>query len=312
VVHRPRHPQEAVRHAQAAGEWALAARLLADHWPGLQLNGQTATVHALLGRFPARSARPTPSWRYWPRRMSWRRDQSRKQSGCSGSRNRARRRSRQPAAPSLTYCSAWSGCYSPGTARTFPRSPRRRSGYGSWADTPDSAPLGLSEDLRALALVNLGITEYWGGRVAEAEPHLEQGTALARRIGRPYLEFIGLAHLTSVASVRTSLHAVTEERSRQTIELARQHGWTDEPAAGIAYIGLAAGPIWRREHEAAAGWVRRAERTLRTEAEPRTAMADPLRSAPSWNWRAAVTRMCWRLSRPPSGCPGCCARRTGR
>src|SRR5271169_6268630 len=30
-------PVEAVRHAQAAGDWGLAARMLADHWPGLQL-----------------------------------------------------------------------------------------------------------------------------------------------------------------------------------------------------------------------------------------------------------------------------------
>ena len=29
------YPVEAVRHAQAAQDWALAARLLADHWPGL-------------------------------------------------------------------------------------------------------------------------------------------------------------------------------------------------------------------------------------------------------------------------------------
>jgi LuxR family transcriptional regulator, maltose regulon positive regulatory protein len=141
------------------------------------------------------------------------------------------------------------------------------------ADAPGTAPLGLSEELRALALINLGITEYWGGRFAEAEPHLEQGTTLARRIARPYLEFIGLAHRTSIASVRSSPYAVAEERARQTIELARQHGWTDEPAVGIAYISLAAGLIWRRQYEAAADWVQRAERTLRAEAEPATAMA---------------------------------------
>ena len=141
------------------------------------------------------------------------------------------------------------------------------------ADAPDTAPLGLSEELRALALVNLGITEYWGGRLAEAEPHLEQGITLARRICRPYLEFLGLAHLTSITSVRSSPYALAEERARQTIELARRHGWTDEPAVGIAYISLAAGLIWRRRLEEAADWVRRAERTLRAEAEPTTAIA---------------------------------------
>jgi LuxR family transcriptional regulator, maltose regulon positive regulatory protein len=38
---------EAIRHAQAARDWGLATRLLADHWPGLYLDGQAATVHAL-------------------------------------------------------------------------------------------------------------------------------------------------------------------------------------------------------------------------------------------------------------------------
>ena len=44
---------EAVRHAQAAQDWGLAARLLADHWLGLDLDGQARTVHALLAGFPA-------------------------------------------------------------------------------------------------------------------------------------------------------------------------------------------------------------------------------------------------------------------
>jgi len=46
-------PVEAIRHAQAAGDWGLAAGLLADNWPGLQLGGQAATVHVILAGFPA-------------------------------------------------------------------------------------------------------------------------------------------------------------------------------------------------------------------------------------------------------------------
>jgi LuxR family maltose regulon positive regulatory protein len=46
-------PAEAVRHAQAAEAWGLAARLLSDHWVDLDLNGQSATAHQLLIRFPA-------------------------------------------------------------------------------------------------------------------------------------------------------------------------------------------------------------------------------------------------------------------
>src|SRR5262245_25240026 len=47
------YPVEAVRHAQAAQDWGLAARVLAGHWPGLHLDGQAAVIHELLGGFPA-------------------------------------------------------------------------------------------------------------------------------------------------------------------------------------------------------------------------------------------------------------------
>src|SRR5262245_3074134 len=49
------YPVEAVRHAQAAQDWGLAARVLAGHWPGLYLDGQAAVIHELLAGFPARA-----------------------------------------------------------------------------------------------------------------------------------------------------------------------------------------------------------------------------------------------------------------
>src|SRR5215472_5268005 len=50
------HPVEAIRHAQAAQDWDRAARLLCDQWLGLYLDGQAATAHELLARFPADAA----------------------------------------------------------------------------------------------------------------------------------------------------------------------------------------------------------------------------------------------------------------
>ena len=51
------YPVEAIRHAQAAQDWDLAGRLLADHWPGLYLDGQAAVIHELLAGFPAETLR---------------------------------------------------------------------------------------------------------------------------------------------------------------------------------------------------------------------------------------------------------------
>jgi LuxR family maltose regulon positive regulatory protein len=67
------------------------------------------------------------------------------------------------------------------------------------AEVPEAVQSGIGEDLRALALISLGITEYWTARLDDAERHLEQGVALARRIGRPFLEFGGLAYLAGTA-----------------------------------------------------------------------------------------------------------------
>jgi LuxR family maltose regulon positive regulatory protein len=267
------YPVEAIRHAQAARDWASATRLLADNWPGLQLDGQAATVHTLLGRFPAEAR-------------------------TADAELAVLAAADELAAGSLAQAERFLGLAARGTASVppdrrgqldvllgmvrlllarqrmnLPAAAEEAQRLRVVADAPDTAPLGLSEELRALALINLGITEYWGGRLAEAEPHLEGGITLARRIARPYLEFLGLAHRTSIATVRSSPYALAEERARQTIGLARRHGWTDEPAVGIAYITLAAGLIWRRQLEEAADWVRRAERTLRAEAEPTTAIA---------------------------------------
>ena len=135
------------------------------------------------------------------------------------------------------------------------------------AEDADVARLGLGEDLRALALVSLGITEYWTAMFGEAERHLESGIALARRIGRPFLAFTGLAMQAAVALAQSS-HAVAAKRSTLVIELARRHGWTDEQPAAIACTVLGATLSWEGRLEEAAPWVLRAEGTLRAEMEP--------------------------------------------
>jgi LuxR family transcriptional regulator, maltose regulon positive regulatory protein len=53
---------DAVRHAQAAEDWTGAAELLVDHSLTLALNGQHATLAALIARFPF-DGRPRPELR---------------------------------------------------------------------------------------------------------------------------------------------------------------------------------------------------------------------------------------------------------
>ena len=104
------------------------------------------------------------------------------------------------------------------------------------AGAADPAELGLGGDLRMLALIDLGIAEMWTARFEEADRHLEDGIALARQLGRPYLEVTALANWAQLASWRS--FPLGAQRSVQAIELAGRHGWTEEPVAGLAYLAL--------------------------------------------------------------------------
>ncbi len=136
----------------------------------------------------------------------------------------------------------------------------------------DAAQLGLGEDLRAAALISLGIAEMWALRFEDAEWHLEQGVALARRIGRPYLELHGLAH-GAHGMLLFRPDASQAEWSWQAIELAERHGWGEEPLAGMAYAQLGIVMLYQGRLEEAEPWLERAERTLRTEVEPAAGMS---------------------------------------
>jgi LuxR family maltose regulon positive regulatory protein len=134
------------------------------------------------------------------------------------------------------------------------------------AEVADAAQPGLGADLSALALISLGSTELWATASADAERCLERGIALARHGGRPYLEFTGLAYMATHEFYHSFARAA--ERGRQAVELAEQHGWTDDPAVGIACSVVAVVLTWQGQPDEAEPWIERAERTLTAETQP--------------------------------------------
>jgi LuxR family maltose regulon positive regulatory protein len=138
------------------------------------------------------------------------------------------------------------------------------------AERAYAARLGPGDDLRALALINLGIAEVWSLRLDDADRHLEQGVALAHRINRPFLEITGLAHRAITASYRSFAQAV--EPSRQAIELARQHGWSEEPITAVARVAFAIVMLWQGRFQEAAPWLEHAEAGRRADLEPATGL----------------------------------------
>jgi LuxR family maltose regulon positive regulatory protein len=261
---------EAVRHAQAARDWGLAAKLLAGHWPGLYLDGQAATVHALLAGFPAGASAADAELAAVAAADELARGSLEAAERYLGLAERGaasvpegRRGQAQVLLGVVRLLLARQRGDLPAVAEQAQR-------LQAAAGAPEAAQPGLGEELRGLALISLGIAEVWASRFGQAEPHLEQGVALARRIGRPYLEFTGLAYQVITEFSRSLPRAA--ERIRQVIELAERQGWTDDPFAGLAYTALGGVLAWQGRLEEAEPWLQRAERTVRAEVDPAAAL----------------------------------------
>ncbi|MEU9150412.1 hypothetical protein AB0D59_07675 [Streptomyces sp. NPDC048417] len=126
--------------------------------------------------------------------------------------------------------------------------------------------VALSADLRADALLNLGVTEAWSLRLADSMRHLEEGAALARRIGRPCLEVSCLGHL-GFASTKHSF-SLARQRCEEALALAERHGWSDDPVIAPAQATLANALVRTGEFEHAAHWLKRAQHTSDATSEP--------------------------------------------
>ncbi|HEY3979783.1 MAG TPA: LuxR C-terminal-related transcriptional regulator [Streptosporangiaceae bacterium] len=256
----------AIRHTQAAGDWTDAARLLADHSFGLTLDGQAQTIQTLLRAFPPGAVSEDPDLSL-PRATS----------------DLAQGRL-DAAAAHLTVAEAAIGTVPAGRRHRLEVAiaalrlslARRRGHLAGVVDqvrflsSPVSGESGediaLGSDLRAVALMNLGIVEAWSLGNQDSQRHLQDGADLAHRIGRPYLEVACLAELAFAAKIEP--FATTRQRCREAIALAEQHGWGGEPVISPALLNLAGTLIWAGEFDEGERWLRRAARALATDTGP--------------------------------------------
>jgi LuxR family transcriptional regulator, maltose regulon positive regulatory protein len=265
-----RHGQvaEAIRHTQAAGDWADAARLLADHSFSLTLDGQAQTMQALLQAFsPGEDDPELALVRAMGDLAQGRLDQAAAHLAVAERYAETapadRRRRLRVAVASLKLSLA------------------RRSGHltgvieqarflASPVTGQSDEDIALGSDLRAVALMNLGTAEAWTlGRpdAPDAERHLREGADLARQIGRPYLEVGCLAQL-GFASLVLHSFATTQRRCRDAIALAERHGWGAEPVIAPALIMLAGTLIWTGEFDEGERWLQRTRQALQTDTGP--------------------------------------------
>ncbi len=251
---------EAVRQAQAAEDWRLAAQLLAGHWPALHLDGKAATVHELLAAFPDQA-------RAGNAELAVVAAADELEQGTLEAAERylalAERQAGSGPAGRGEY-----GRLLHGVVRLL--LDRQRGNLPAVAadvrelqamtEVADASRPGLGADLRALALISLGSTQYWAAAPEDAARHLDSGVALARRIGRPYLEFTGLVQWAAVMVFQSFARAA--ELAAEAAGLAERHGWTDDPAFGLVCSILAGLLTWQARLGEAEPWLQRAERAL--------------------------------------------------
>jgi LuxR family maltose regulon positive regulatory protein len=266
-----RHPVQAIRHAQAAENWGLAARLLADNWRSLFLAGRHATRSELLSRFPADTVAADPG-------LAVLAASDRRAAGSLREAERYLARAER-LSPSVPEHRRWRFQVSLVIQRLVLARDRNdldavTEAAGqllALADGPQAIEAVVGdESLRAIALIDLGGAEIWAGQEEAAERHLAEGLEEARRIGRPMLELQALSHSAILGLFRSV--AIGEQRAREAIELARRHGWEETPSAAASVVALGTVTVWRGQLAEAEGWLDRAELVLRRFAEPTTAM----------------------------------------
>jgi len=268
-------PAEAVRHAQAGQDWDMAARLLAANWATLKLGGRTVTVHSLLAGFPAGACSADAELAAVAAGDEL----------AQGSLRAAERylkvaeRGLQSVPPSrrgqaqvLLGVVQLLSSGRKGDQRTRAEQAQRLLAAAAAPPAPPAPghTAAGGEELRTLALLEIGNAETWIGHLDDAESHLDQAVAIARRIQWPYLEFMGLVYRAEVELSRRLPRAA--DLSRQAIEIAERHGWTADLFTGFASNTLGAALAWQGQLDEADAWVQRAEQTFRAEADPASAM----------------------------------------
>jgi LuxR family maltose regulon positive regulatory protein len=257
---------DAIRHTQAAGDWGDAARLLADHSFGLTLDGQAQTIESLLRAFPPGAVTEGPDIPL-----------ARATSDLAQGRLDAAAAHLTVAETAIAAAPADRKHRLEVATAALRLSLARKRGHlagvleqvgflASPVTGQSGEDIALDSDLRAVALMNLGIAEAWSLGNSDSQRRLHEGADLARKIGRPYLEVACLAELAFASKIEP--FATTRQRCREAIALAEQHGWGAEPVISPALVNLAGALIWTGEFDEGEHWLRRAARAVETDTGP--------------------------------------------
>jgi LuxR family maltose regulon positive regulatory protein len=260
------HVVDAIAHAQAAGDWQWAVGLLADHFFSLTLDGRRATAHAMLADFAADAVAADPEF------------------AVVVAADQLAEGSLEDAAAYLALAERVADLVREDRRSRFELSltmvklalARQRGDFesvldqaelrGGVAEARDAREIAFYGDVRALALMNLGIVEAWSGRPEGAARHLIEARELARQIERPHIEVSCLAQFAY--ALRWQSFTAAQTASREALGLAERYGWGEDPVIASALVTLAVTALQSGRLDEADEWLDRADRTLRARVEP--------------------------------------------
>ena len=237
----------ALVHAVEAEAWDLAARLAGERWVDLLIRGEVGALRPLIERLPSEAIADDPELALAvASALLDRGDHNEAARLLAGAQAAA---DRVPAEREARFAVSFAAL-SLHVARL----------RGDLADALETGralasdgrldPGVVDPDLRALALVNLGIAELWTGDTEAAERHLDRARGAAADADRDWLALLAIAHLAALAGTTEDFPRAAR-RAREAIELAERHGWERTWPAGAAYLTLAnAEFLWDRGEDA--------------------------------------------------------------
>ncbi len=256
---------DAIKHAQAATDWRFAGELIGQYGFSLALDGSFATMRALLEPFPADALANPELAAFLAYGEVIRPSLDTAASYIAVAERHAsevpeeRRRifAAMLATARLTLA-RWRGDYGTLVSEVRP--------LLEAVEAETVSEVAAANDVRAVALLNLGTVELWSGAGDDAERHLKEGLELARRNGRPYVEKGCLAHL-AVAAGRHSLRRRGSSQRRPS-KSWRSTGGCPSRSPQWCWRRWGRSMSWQGRFDDAQPWLDRAEQALRPNAEP--------------------------------------------
>jgi LuxR family transcriptional regulator, maltose regulon positive regulatory protein len=251
------HIADAMRQAVRGEDYALAASLLADHWPTMLTDGEAGTLSALLRGLPAKLAETDADL------------------SVTFAADRLHSGQWEEADAHLARAAELAG-----TVRT-----RRRASFAmrhtlvkllrsahlgprpGELDRAEGALARAGSDLRALGLAWLGVGELWAGRLDDAARHLDEASEVAELAELPLVALFALGH-RALVDARLGALREAERRALKAVDAAQRGGWLTHPGLGAAYTALAAVSTESLSAEDAETWLNRAELVVHESPQP--------------------------------------------